>query len=113
MGAGIGDGDSSESHDPGCGVCSRLLARTAAILGPAVADPVRRLSGNNLSQSCHLQAGTQQFGPPLVGVFADSPQYRGRSCRVNTIAAHINSQPRPQRAWLERESTGSTDFLVR
>lgn len=68
-----------------------LIAQTAAVIGPEVANPARRLSGNNLNcQSCHLQAGTQQFGLPLVGVFADFPQYRGRSGRVNTIEDRVN-----------------------
>jgi thiosulfate dehydrogenase len=68
-----------------------LIAQTAAAIGPEVADPARRLSGNNLNcQSCHLQAGTQQFGLPLVGVFADFPQYRGRSGRVNTLEDRVN-----------------------
>ncbi len=68
-----------------------LIVRTAALIGPEVKDPAKRLAGNNLNcQSCHLQAGTKQFGLPLVGVFADFPQYRGRSGGVNTIEDRVN-----------------------
>lgn len=68
-----------------------LMVHTAELIGPEARDPGQRWSGNNLNcQSCHLEAGTKQFGLPLVGVFADFPQYRGRSGGVNTIEDRIN-----------------------
>jgi thiosulfate dehydrogenase len=41
-------------------------------------------------QSCHLEAGTKEFGLPFVGVFADFPQYRSREGEVGTLEARIN-----------------------
>ncbi|HTC08128.1 MAG TPA: c-type cytochrome, partial [Acetobacteraceae bacterium] len=68
-----------------------LITRTFALIGPEVADPSRRYAGNNLScESCHLQAGTKQFGLPFQGVFADFPNYRARSGAVGTIEDRIN-----------------------
>ena len=67
-----------------------LIARTASLMGPEVSDPTHRFAGNNLNcQSCHLEAGTKQFGLPLVGVFADFPNYRARSGAVGTIEDRI------------------------
>ena len=68
-----------------------LIVRTPELIGPEAADPARRFAGNNLScQSCHLDAGTSQFALPLVGVFADFPQYRGREGRVGSVEDRIN-----------------------
>ena len=68
-----------------------LMTRTFALIGPEVDDPSRRYAGNNLScESCHLQAGTKQFGLPFQGVFADFPNYRARSGAVGTIEDRIN-----------------------
>lgn len=68
-----------------------LIARTAALIGPEVADPSRRIAGNNLNcQSCHLEAGTLPYALPLNAAFADFPQYRGRSGKVDTIEDRIN-----------------------
>ncbi len=67
-----------------------LMTRTFALIGPEVADPAMRLSGNNLACSnCHLEAGTKQFGLPLVGVYSDFPNYRARSGSVGTIEDRI------------------------
>ena len=67
-----------------------LIARTAELIGPEVADPSRRFAGNNLNcQSCHREAGTRKFGLPFVGVFADFPNYRGREGKVGTIEDRI------------------------
>jgi thiosulfate dehydrogenase len=68
-----------------------LIVRTPELIGPEAGDPARRFAGNNLAcQSCHLDAGTSQFALPLVGVFADFPQYRGREGRVSTVEDRIN-----------------------
>jgi thiosulfate dehydrogenase len=67
-----------------------LIARTYAFIGPNVSDPAHRLAGNNLAcQSCHLEAGTKQFGLPFRGVYADFPAYIARSGRVDTIEDRI------------------------
>ncbi|APH53509.1 Cytochrome c [Granulibacter bethesdensis] len=67
-----------------------LIVRTASLIGPEVADPARRFAGNNLNcQSCHLQGGTKKFGLPLIGVFADFPNYRARSGTVGTIEDRV------------------------
>lgn len=67
-----------------------LIAHTYAHIGPEVADPARRYAGNNLAcQNCHLGAGTHPFGDPLVGSFANYPNYRARSGAVGTIQERI------------------------
>jgi thiosulfate dehydrogenase len=66
------------------------MAKTASLIGPEVADPAHRFAGNNLNcQSCHIDAGTREFGLPYVGVFADFPNYRARSGAVGTIEDRI------------------------
>jgi thiosulfate dehydrogenase len=68
-----------------------LITQTYALIGPEVVDPTRRFAGNNLScQSCHLEAGTKQFGLPFQGVYADFPNYRARSGAVGTLEGRIN-----------------------
>lgn len=68
-----------------------LTVATYAHIGPEVADPGKRFAGSNMScQSCHLEAGTKQFGLPFVGVFADFPQYRSREGEVGTLEDRIN-----------------------
>jgi thiosulfate dehydrogenase len=68
-----------------------LTTATPNLIGPEVADPARRFSGNNLScQNCHLSAGTSQFALPFVGVFGDFPQYRAREGEVRTLEDRIN-----------------------
>jgi thiosulfate dehydrogenase len=67
-----------------------LVAKTASLIGPEVSDTTHRFAGNNLNcQSCHLDAGTREFGLPFVGVFADFPNYRARSGTVGTIEDRI------------------------
>jgi len=45
----------------------RLVTATFSIIGPAAPDPAKRFAGNNLScQNCHLDAGTNRTGLPLV-----------------------------------------------
>ena len=47
-----------------------LVTNTPNEIGPNVADPAKRLSGNNLTcQNCHLQGGTQPYAMPLTGVW--------------------------------------------
>lgn len=68
-----------------------LMADTANQIGPSVADPAKRYSGNNLScQSCHLKAGTQPYALPLVGVWGQFPQYRGREGEIGTLEERVN-----------------------
>ena len=51
----------------------RLFTETANQIGPTVADPARRFTGNNLACSnCHLRAGSQPYAMPLVGVWGCS-----------------------------------------
>jgi thiosulfate dehydrogenase len=67
-----------------------LISKTASLIGPEVANPARRWSGNNLTcQNCHLQSGTKEFGLPFQGVYADFPNYRARSGSVGTIEDRI------------------------
>jgi thiosulfate dehydrogenase len=68
-----------------------LITNTPNEIGPNVADPAKRLSGNNLTcQNCHLQAGTQPYAMPLTGVWGQFPQYRGREGEVGTLEDRIN-----------------------
>src|SRR5258708_7882471 len=68
-----------------------LMTDTANQIGPAVADPAKRYSGNNLTcQNCHLKAGKQAYAMPLVGVWGQFPQYRGREGEVGTLEERIN-----------------------
>jgi thiosulfate dehydrogenase len=67
-----------------------LVAKTSSLIGPEVSDSAHRFAGNNLNcQSCHVQAGTKEFGLPLKGVYADFPNYRARSGAVGTIEDRI------------------------
>ena len=69
----------------------RLIVETPQILGPEAPNKALRYAGNNLScQSCHLQAGTQQFALPLIGAFAVYPAYMGREDQVRTLEDRIN-----------------------
>ncbi|HLH97244.1 MAG TPA: c-type cytochrome [Xanthobacteraceae bacterium] len=68
-----------------------LMTDTANQIGPAVNDPAKRYSGNNLTcQNCHLKAGTQPYAMPLTGVWGQFPQYRGREGEIGTIEDRIN-----------------------
>ncbi len=69
-----------------------LIVHTAALIGPEVADPAHRLSGNNLNcENCHLEAGTKEFGNPFRGVYSTFPNYRARSATVGTMQDRIES----------------------
>jgi thiosulfate dehydrogenase len=68
-----------------------LMTSTANEIGPTVANPEKRFSGNNLAcQNCHLQAGTQPYAMPLTGIWGQFPQYRGREGDVATLEDRIN-----------------------
>ena len=68
-----------------------LMTDTANQIGPMVADPAKRFSGNNLTcQNCHLKAGTQPYAMPITGVWGQFPQYRGREGEVGTLEDRIN-----------------------
>jgi thiosulfate dehydrogenase len=68
-----------------------LFTDTANEIGPMVADPARRFTGNNLAcQNCHLQGGAQPYAMPLVGVWGQFPQYRAREGRVATLQDRVN-----------------------
>jgi thiosulfate dehydrogenase len=68
-----------------------LFTNTANEIGPRAPDPAKRFAGNNLAcQSCHLRAGTQPFAMPMIGVWGQFPQYRGREGAVDTLDDRIN-----------------------
>jgi thiosulfate dehydrogenase len=94
-----------------------LVAKTASLIGPEVSDPAHRFAGNNLNcQSCHLEAGSKEFGLPFVGVYADFPNYRARSGAVGTVEDRIqgcmvrsmNGKPLPADS---REMTAIVAYL--
>ena len=69
----------------------QLFTNTANEIGPAVSDEPRRLAGNNLAcANCHLQAGTQPYAMPMIGVWGQFPQYRAREGVVVTLEERIN-----------------------
>ena len=69
----------------------KLIDETYSVLGPEVVNRAMRYSGNNLScQSCHLNAGTQKFALPLIGVYGAFPMYVGREDEVRTLEERIN-----------------------
>jgi thiosulfate dehydrogenase len=68
-----------------------LVTDTANQIGPAAPDPAKRYAGNGLTcQNCHLQGGTQPYAMPLVGVWGQFPQYRGREGEVGTLEERVN-----------------------
>jgi thiosulfate dehydrogenase len=69
----------------------KLIVETHALVGPEVPNKIMRYAGNNLAcQSCHLNAGMQQFGLPLIGVYGVFPAYMGRENQVRTLEERIN-----------------------
>ena len=69
----------------------KLIVETYKVVGPEVSKKSMRYAGNNLScQSCHLNAGMQQFGLPLIGVHGVYPAYMGREDQVRTLEERIN-----------------------
>jgi thiosulfate dehydrogenase len=69
----------------------QLFTNTPNEIGPAVSDASKRLAGNNLAcGNCHLQAGTQPYAMPMIGVWGQFPQYRAREGAVVTLEERIN-----------------------
>ena len=69
----------------------RLATETFAVIGPEVADPAMRYSGNNLAcTSCHQDEATKPFAMPWTGVTAVFPQYRARENDLQTVEDRIN-----------------------
>jgi thiosulfate dehydrogenase len=68
-----------------------LITRTFATIGPEVPDTAQRFAGNNLAcQNCHLDAGTNRFGLPLVGVYRTFPKFSARDQRVISLVERID-----------------------
>lgn len=68
-----------------------LIVKTSSLIGPDSPDPTKHYRGNGLDcQSCHLNAGTQQFGLPLAGVWGVFPTYIARENAVSTLEERIN-----------------------
>jgi thiosulfate dehydrogenase len=68
-----------------------LFTDTPNQIGPASADPAKRFSRSRLAcQNCHLKAGTQPYSVPLMGIWGQFPQYRGREGEIGTLEERIN-----------------------
>jgi thiosulfate dehydrogenase len=68
-----------------------LFTDTPNQIGPGAPDPAKRFSRSGLTcQNCHLKAGTQPYALPLVGVWGQFPQYRGREGEIGTLEERIN-----------------------
>ncbi|MBN09688.1 MAG: cytochrome C [Flavobacteriaceae bacterium] len=67
----------------------RLFIETSQMLG--VKSKENPYVGNALScNNCHLNAGTQAFAIPLIGVNKRFPQYRGRENKTGSLEERIN-----------------------
>ncbi len=82
-----------------------VFSETYRLIGPEARGASLRYAGNNLTcQSCHLLAGTQRYGLPMIGVYALFPTYIARENEVRTIEDRIegcmersmNGRPMPQ-----------------
>ncbi len=63
-----------------------LFTDTPNQIGLAAPDPAKRFSRSSLTcQNCHLKAGTQPYAVPLMGVWGQFPQYRGREGEIGTL----------------------------
>ena len=68
-----------------------MMTRTFAIVGPEVSDPAMRFAGNNLScQNCHLDAGTNRHGLPLVGLYRAFPRPLPSGKGEETLVDRLN-----------------------
>ena len=68
----------------------KLFNETYSVIGPEVADPAMRYSGNNLScQSCHLDGGRKPYAIPMTGVYGLFPLYIARENEVRTLEERI------------------------
>jgi thiosulfate dehydrogenase len=68
-----------------------LFEHTSALIGPDAAAPDMRYGGNGLDcKNCHLDAGTQRFGLPLIGVWDQFPAFSARLGAVETMTERIN-----------------------
>jgi thiosulfate dehydrogenase len=68
-----------------------LFTDTPNQIGLAVANPAKRFSRSSLTcQNCHLKAGTQPYAVPLMGVWGQFPQYRGREGEIGTLEERVN-----------------------
>lgn len=69
----------------------KLSTETYAVIGPEVADPAMRYSGNNLAcTSCHQDNATKPYAMPWTGVSAVFPQYRARENALQTVEDRVN-----------------------
>lgn len=66
----------------------KLVAQTFAEIGPDTSKP---FAGNRLAcQNCHLDAGSDHTGIPLIGVAKAYPKFSARSGRVISLAERID-----------------------
>jgi thiosulfate dehydrogenase len=86
----------------------RLITETFALIGPESPDTSKRFAGNNLAcKNCHLDAGTDRAGVPLVGVYKTYPKFSTRSGRVISLAERIDEcMTRSMNGWKLPEGTG-------
>lgn len=74
----------------------QVLDKTVETIGPKVADPQKRFSGNGLNcSSCHLKGatglpGTKLDAIPFTNMANDYPQFRGRGMNIVSAEMRIN-----------------------
>ena len=70
------------------GYGKKLVAQTFAEIGPDTSKP---FAGNRLAcQNCHLDAGSNHAGIPLIGVAKAYPKFSARSGRVISLTERID-----------------------
>jgi len=70
---------------------ARLIADTAAFIGPDHADPAMRYSGTRMAcASCHLGTGTEPGTLSLLQAAARYPRFSGRDGGVRDLQDRIN-----------------------
>lgn len=68
-----------------------LFNESYKYMGPEVANPKMRYTGNNFAcSSCHQAAGTKKWSAPLMAVYANFPQYRNRDETIGSIEGRVN-----------------------
>ena len=68
----------------------RLFTQTNQMLG-AFSDSTQQIYNSALScDNCHLNAGTQAYAMPMIGVSKVFPQFRGRENKIGTLEERIN-----------------------
>ena len=68
-----------------------LMTHTTALIGPDAADPARRFSRSGLEcANCHIDAGTERYALPLIGIASLYPKFSARIDAQQDLADRVN-----------------------